>query len=421
MNKFKAIHQKIRRQKTVILFICLIISAALIPVFPLYSDEDKNDIYRFDKSYIEELKSGKHSANIITGEIPASVTHIKIDAFFAAVTVKSESGKPSVTYTIKGLPDKAVKIEQYFSSFKLTERRPERNEKRLYDTETSIKPIYIEVIVPENLHGTDMDISSSYAHTDISNILCKSIELDSGAGGLTVNNIQCKDFSADTGSGKNVFSNLKCKTGEFDTGSGSCTLTNCIITERADFDMGSGSVTCSGNGYIKNPDFDMESGSVYFETGAEGNIKIENERGSVYLDLKNSRIDYLDIDTDTGDVQIKNINVNKSTEISGGSGLIEFKNCIFNNTKANLGSGDFSLDGILRGTSGFITGSGSVLLNIKESSENYGVYIEGNYRHNAVRINGKNFGNDFVIGNKNSEHKIYIDKGTGEFNIDFIK
>lgn len=420
-----------RLKNCIALLYCIIAGFVPLCASGVYEPDDA------DISYISELRNGTYQDTVITGEI-SPVSSIEVNSYFANVIVRKETGRTSFLYIIKGLPEDAIKIRQTSSSFTLYERVLKYNRNIRATDMNWLKKISIELILPEDTQNTEVDIGSRYGALLLSSIVCKQITARSGAGGIEINTVDCDNFTASLGSGSCNFSNLTCKTGQFDTGSGDCMLQDCSVTEHCRFSTGSGKFHCSGKGFIKNIELSTGSGSVYFENHAEGFVKANSGSGALYLDLKNAALEYITTETGSGGidllhasckvlamssgsgtVSVNNIHTDERTKISTGSGPIQFENAVLNNLHADLGTGGFSLFGILTGTSFFSTGTGPITLHMQTSSEDYGIRIEGKRNDNTIRINGTNLDKEFILGSGNSKHIISVRKGTGVFDIDF--
>ena len=182
-------------------------------------------------------------------------------------------------------------------------------------------------------------------------------------------------------------------------------------------------------------DLDIKVGDNFKIETNNSKIILEQNNGNVQIKEKNKNllnknnnssnltvyipeaIPNLYLELGAGDVHIENIIVTQQIEINGGVGKTDFKSCKMNNLQANLGMGEFSLEGELTGKNKISSGIGEVNVNLINNKEDYTIDVSKGI--GTVVLDNENVGEDRKYGN--GECYLDIDGGIGDITINFEK
>ena len=182
------------------------------------------------------------------------------------------------------------------------------------------------------------------------------------------------------------------------------------------------------------PNLDIRVGDNFKVETNNSKITFEENNGSAKIKEENKNwmnnnsssnlivyipesISNLYLELGAGDVHIENIIVTQQIEINGGVGKTDFKSCKINNLQANLGMGEFSLEGELTGKNKISSGIGEVNVNLINNKEDYTIDVSKGI--GTVVLDGENVEADRKYGN--GEKYLDIDGGIGDITINFEK
>lgn len=139
--------------------------------------------------------------------------------------------------------------------------------------------------------------------------------------------------------------------------------------------------------------------------------KIDIDGGVGTTEIDDITVAEFDFDGGVGENTLTNLNVSRNADMSLGVGKTSIVQSSFNNSDIDVGVGKFDFSGKLNGDTDIDSGVGSVTMDIDGYKLDYNI----NYDKGVgdVEINGSN------IESTNEKHKIDIDCGVGEVNLNF--
>lgn len=144
-------------------------------------------------------------------------------------------------------------------------------------------------------------------------------------------------------------------------------------------------------------------------------VSIENGAGKIEinkLDTKN-----IELDLGAGQVDIKNLNVSRESDINGGAGEINIESSHINNLDLDLGIGKTTLNTEIYGTSEIDCGIGELVVNLVGTEDDYKIKLDkglGNATINNEKMNSATY-----YGN--GSNQIEINGGIGSISINYTK
>lgn len=138
--------------------------------------------------------------------------------------------------------------------------------------------------------------------------------------------------------------------------------------------------------------------------------------GSGKLTVDGLRTKMLTLTGGSGDIYLKNLTVQEKTELTTNSGTTVLEEVELYNAKITTGSGNFSLNGSLRGENQLKSGSGNTVYALLGTRKDY--EIDGKGGSGDIWFNGEKF-SSFKVKGKNQKHSISIFGGSGRVVIDF--
>lgn len=372
--------------------------------------------------------------NIISAELPPDKIPkiIKVENCNAKLTIHTHVSAASLHYSIKGLPEHAVKVKSSSSELVITEEEIRPKNRRSGKKKDRIIA-YIDLVIPSSAVIDKLTVNSNLGRAEITGISCTSFALNAGINQVKVSDVKCKNLDVEGSIGFLEMKNILCDDCKIETSVGDTRIENISVENKTALKTSVGSITVE-NGNFKNPGLSI-NGGFNFKGTFEGKVKIESGIGHVDMDLQNSnKIDEFDINGSVGNIELKNFTANMLKmkfsvgntkiknvladkafiETSNGSTYLD--NCILKDAAINLSIGKFDFSGILKGACSIERSIGSVNLHIKDSRNNYGVFFEDAFRSN-IKINGESV---FTIGNQNAKNTLHIKGGNGSFSIKFL-
>lgn len=208
----------------------------------------------------------------------------------------------------------------------------------------------------KNVFLVNFGQNNSYMRLEIpESVKLTKLTVDNGSGKLTVSDVEAETLVLDGGSGSMSAGDVIVRKIVVDGGSGSVKL-NRITAEESNFDMGSGSLAVSDS-------------------------------------------------------------VLGKTRVDGGSGSCSFETVKANDMTVSSGSGRVVYKGELTGNCIFDSGSGSVRLDIYGSKADYS--IRANLGSGGLYVDGKKEASGVYVSNRDAEHVLSFDTGSGRVSVNF--
>ena len=141
--------------------------------------------------------------------------------------------------------------------------------------------------------------------------------------------------------------------------------------------------------------------------------KIDIDGGVGTTEIDGIAVAEFDFDGGVGENTLTNLNVSRNADMSLGVGKTSIVQSSFNNSDIDVGVGKFDFSGKLNGDTDIDSGVGSVTMDIDGYKLDYNI----NYNKGVgdVEINGS----DLASSNANIKHRIDLDCGVGEVNLNF--
>ena len=250
----------------------------------------------------EKILNEKYLDYVITGEITNTVSlkKIKIQNYYAAMSIRTSETATHIQYTTKGISEKFIKITEEKDSFTLTEINCYKNKDRPRGKIVSS----IEIIIPNDMAFDTFEVSTCNK-TEIIGRIKGTMKLHTGIGETTVDlkDSQLDSFELDTGTADCRIESFSAAAFTCDSGVAKLVLKNCSV---------------------QNPTISA-GGEFDFVGNASGNMKLRTDIGKVSVDLKDSQLDSLQLETGVAEIRIENFSY-KELVLDGDERLLTLKN-----------------------------------------------------------------------------------------------
>lgn len=140
-------------------------------------------------------------------------------------------------------------------------------------------------------------------------------------------------------------------------------------------------------------------------------IDIEVGLGKNNIELLNAN--NIKLELGAGKMTINNINAYTNFEVDGGSGEINIKNANVSNMEIDMGVGLTTFEGTLKGNNKIEAGIGELIINLKDSIDNY--RFDVNKAIGSIKVNNNEISNNTIYGT--GVNLLKIDGGIGSIKI----
>lgn len=185
----------------------------------------------------------------------------------------------------------------------------------------------------------------------------------------------------------------------------------------------------TNNKYIKSK---QENNKLYIEE-KNHNLSLKNNNSELIITIpENTELDYVNIETGAGEVEIEeintkkldldlgagkvtinNLNITKEANIDGGAGEFNILSGSINNLDLDIGVGKFTLSTSLTGNNYIDAGVGAVDIELIGTLEDY--TIKSNKGIGQIKIAGENINDNNIIGT--GANILEIEGGIGQISI----
>lgn len=140
-------------------------------------------------------------------------------------------------------------------------------------------------------------------------------------------------------------------------------------------------------------------------------IDIEVGLGKNNIELLNAN--NIKLELGAGKMTINNINAYTNFEVDGGSGEINIMNANVSNMEIDMGVGLTTFEGTLKGNNKIEAGIGELIINLKDSIDNY--RFDVNKAIGSIKVNNNEISNNTIYGT--GVNLLKIDGGIGSIKI----
>ncbi|MGP1593829.1 MAG: DUF4097 family beta strand repeat-containing protein [Treponema sp.] len=411
---------------------------------PLLFCSGSREFSRSSAGFSDTCYNAQWLDTVISGEVPLDVLpeNIAIQNYNADLIVRTDPASTILRYTIKGLPDTAVTIQKTVGTLSIVEQeiRP-RNRQTGKQHDRVIASI--EVIIPASAALQTVSIKSCIGSTELTLLSSDTLTVEADVNQITAHDVHCKHLNITASTAPIKLKKIVCSTCNISTVTGDTVIENIIATIAAFFEASTGGIRIR-NGQLNNPSISA-GGSFEFTGSCRGDIRLSSRTGKTDMDLQHSeaigkfeivcstgdlclkhfKADTLMLNLSTGNTQLENAAVISSVRIAASTGSVDCDMCTLHNAKITLGTGSFYFSGLLTGITRLSRSTGSINLNIHAPEDSYRVFFNSTDNecstHGGVEnivINGQS---PLITGNKNAEHTVHIQGGTGNCAIRFLE
>lgn len=144
-------------------------------------------------------------------------------------------------------------------------------------------------------------------------------------------------------------------------------------------------------------------------------LKLDSAAGNVIV--QDIKVQNLSFSVAAGELQLKKVTAAKKTDIDGGIGKIDIKNCKLTNLDADLGMGKFVLTCALYGKCNIDCGIGNAVITLKGNENDYRIKAEKGI--GLLTVCGNSIAGETALGD--GDNSVDIDAGIGAVTVDFYK